>query len=212
MNASGFFRRLDIVRAWGRGILVLALLIIITSRPFSIAFLFACALLIPTSFLSLLRVPKPTKIAEFVSNSVWEFEQKIRGCHTTYPDSDIHTLHAFSPKLAKKARNIGNRMYFPECRTLVFCRREDRIELFVQTVSLYQQEKPLEESVRFDPLHPLEWRVEEADTDDGYHFVTICQGETTLWECYVPNTHAWRNTVSFCGDGIRITRIEEKKN
>ena len=211
MNARFFFQRLDVVRNYCRCFLLIGIFLIWSAQRLSIAFCAGVVIVVISTIGSIIRVPKPEKIAEFVSDAAWEFESKIRKCHTTYPDADIYPLHAFSPTLFKKARNIGNKMYFPECCTLVFCRKGERLDLFVQTIYLYEKEKPSEQSFHFTPSKRMELYVEAAQTDEEYHFIRLKQSGTTLGEFYVPNTHAWENILNFSADWVDLEYAPTEK-
>ncbi len=210
MNARSFFRRLDIVRNYCRCFLLIGIFLICTSRAPSIAFLAGIVITVFSAIGSIIRVQRPSDIAEFVSDSAWEFECKIRKTHTTYPDTDIYPLHAFSTKHFKKARNIGNKMYFPECCTMIFCRKEERLDLFVQTIYLYEKEKPSEVTFHFDLQNRMEIYLERGNTDEEYHFIRILLHGDVLGEFYVPNTHAWQNVLSFCEPWLDLTLVQEE--
>ena len=210
-NAKGFFLRLDRVRAYSRALLMVCFVII---------WYFGRSMIPPTWVIvgvftalcavgSALRIPKQSDIAEFVSNTHAEFDVAVRRNHSSWAEEDRHTLNASSPKRVNLVRNIGNQMYFPEIYTMIFHREGDRMELFWQTLSLYDGTKPTRRDYVFSSSEKLIAEVGDAEDESEYRKVILRQGEDFYAECYVRNDHSWDRFVTFMKDYIQVLPLVE---
>ena len=211
-GARAFFLRLDRVRGYSRAFLLVCFAIIFyfgrSMIPVTWAIIGGFTILCAIG--SALWVPKQSDIAEFVSNTHAEFDAAVRRNHSTWAVEDRHTLGAFSPKRINLARNIGNQMYFPEIYTLIFHQDGDRLELFLQTLSLYDGTKPTRTDFVFESRPALTAEVGEASDESEYRRVRFLQQGELLLECYVRNDHSWDRFVTFLSGWITVTTLSEK--
>lgn len=190
--AKRFFYRMDIVRNYCRGFLVLSIFSLFFSRMNSVAFLFFIGCIVLFSTMSFFKVPKKSDIAEFVSNAHADFEAQVKRPRTSVHERDFYTLYAYSTKRRRLARNIGNRMYFPEFYTLVFQKTEDGLIMHQGTVYLFENKKAEASEHHFYGEAAMQLECGEADLDLEYRQVTVKKGDTPILECYIRNDHTWR--------------------
>lgn len=204
-RAKNFFLKLDIVRNYCRVLLALSLLLLFFSRLFSIAFFLMLFLSILFAVGAVLRVPAPSAIAGYVSDVNAEFEARFRRGHSTLGEEDWTVLYANSPRHAGRARNIGNRMYFPEFYTLFFYRAKGTLHLRMKQTNLYDSVEPksIETSWQGERITVLQ--SEPVKSSEEYIAVTVRGGEELLLECYVRNDHSWQSLLRFDRERIQIS-------
>ena len=201
--AKRFFYRIDIVRNYSRGLLVISFFSLFLCRVLSFAFLFFIGCIAVFSVLSFLKVPKSSDLAEFVSDEHAFFEADIKRHRSRANERDFYSLYAYSPKRRRLARNIGNRMYFPEFYTLVFQKTESGLSLYQRTTYLFENKKAVLAEYAFSDAGALTVECGEADTESEYRHVIFKANERVLIECFVRNDHGWRAFWEFAGKNVR---------
>ena len=208
--AKRFFHRIDVFRSYSRALLLVCLFSMFASRSFSIAFFILGAGCVIFGIGSFFKVPSPSVIAEFVSNEHHAFEQEIRRHRSNVNEREFHTLHTYSPKRQRLARNIGNQMYFPEFHTMVFQKTEKGLILYLKTTYLYENVKPKTEEHLFCGEGVLVLECGEADSEEEYRLVLFKHEGETVLECYIRNDHLWRTFLTFASDVVCAEKIKEE--
>lgn len=168
------------------------------------------SLTVLTAMGSALRMRAPRDIAEFVSDAHAEFDAAVRRNHSTWFEEDRYTLDACSPKRIRLVRNIGNRMYFPEIYTLIFHKEKGTMELFLQTISLYEGTKPTREDYLFADKQSLILETGEAEEDSDYRRVVLYNGTMQIVTFFVRNDHSWNRFLEFLGDWATVRAFTEE--
>ncbi len=211
-NARDFFLRLDRVRGYCRAFLLMLIFILIYFRSMTpITYAVVGALTVIMAMGSALRVTRQRDIAERVSDAHADFDAAVRRRHSTWFEEDRHTLDACSPKRIRLVRNIGNRMYFPEIHTMIFHKQNGGMELFVQTLSLYEGGKPQRWEHFFAACGDLVLKTGDAKEDSDYRRVILCDGEAVILEFFVRNDHSWNRFVQFLGEWAVVRPFDNAK-
>ncbi len=207
-RAKRFFRRIDIFRNYSRALLLVCLFAMFSGKSFSVMFIVFSVGAVVFGIGSILKVPKPSEIAEFVSDQHHAFEQEIRRKHSNVNEREFHTLCAFSPKRSNLARGIGNQMYFPEFATLVFQKTERGLILYRKTVYLYENIKPTVDERAFCDEGSLLLECGEAESAEDYRLVIFKSEGETVMGCYIRNDHQWNTFLSFDPETVRVESIK----